>query len=125
VATEEAATEEAAVQTAALDMDLVSEGEKVFKKCKACHMVGEGAKNRVGPQLNGIIGRTIGTADGFKYSNTMAGMGEAGDVWTEESMAAFLANPKGYVKGTKMSFAGLKSDGDIAAINEYLKSFSQ
>lgn len=125
VATEEAATEEAAVQTAALDMDLVAEGEKVFKKCKACHMVGEGAKNRVGPQLNGIIGRTIGTADGFKYSNTMAGMGEAGDVWTEESMAAFLANPKGYVKGTKMSFAGLKSDGDIAAINEYLKSFSQ
>ena len=103
----------------------MSEGEKVYKKCKACHMVGEDAKNRVGPQLNGIMGRTIGSVEGFKYSNTMAGMGEAGDVWTEESMAAFLADPKGYMSGTRMSFRGIKSDDDLAAITAYLASFTE
>ena len=125
VATEEAVTEEAEVQAAALDMDLVSEGEKVFKKCKACHMVGDGAKNRVGPQLNGVMYRTKASVEGFKYSKTLKEMGEAGEVWNDETMAAFMADPKGYVKGTKMSFRGLKKDEDIAAITEYLKSFSQ
>jgi cytochrome c len=105
---------------AALDPALVAEGENVFKKCKACHQVGDGAKNRTGPQLNGIFGRAIGGVDGFKYSGTMAGMGGE---WTEETLAAFLADPRGYVKGTKMAFAGLKSDDEIAAVTAYLKSF--
>ena len=117
---EEVAEETAAV--AALDPALVEEGEKVFRKCKACHQVGDGAKNRTGPQLNGVIGRDIGGVDDFKYSRTMS---EMDGVWTEENMAAFLADPRGYVKGTKMSFAGLKSDEDIAAVTEYLKSFAQ
>ncbi|MBS0125344.1 c-type cytochrome [Thetidibacter halocola] len=116
----EAAAAPAEEAHAAIDPALVAEGENVFKKCKACHQVGDGAKNRTGPQLNGIFGRAIGGVDGFKYSGTMAGMGGE---WTEETLAAFLADPRGYVKGTKMAFAGLKSDEEIAAVTAYLKSF--
>ncbi|WP_425099702.1 c-type cytochrome [Tropicibacter sp. S64] len=117
-----AAEAPAPMETAALDADLVSAGEKVFKKCKACHQVGEGAQNRTGPQLNGVVGRDIGSVDGFNYSNTMAGMDGA---WDSEALHAFLANPKGYVKGTKMSFAGLRKDDELDAVVEYLKSVSQ
>jgi len=125
------ATEEAvpAAETAAaagdLDPELVAAGEKVFKKCAACHQIGEGAENKTGPHLNGVMGRTLGAVDGFNYSKTMAEMGASGTVWTEEAMAAFLAKPRDYVKGTKMSFAGLKKEDEIAAINAYLKSFAQ
>ena len=108
-----------------LDADLVAAGEKVFKKCKACHQVGDGAKNRTGPQLNAIIDRTLGSVEGFKYSKTLTEMGAGGTVWNDETLAAFLANPKAYAKGTKMSFAGLKKDSDVAAVTEYLRSFSQ
>ncbi|WGW03811.1 c-type cytochrome [Tropicibacter oceani] len=120
----EAPAAEAPAETAvaALDADLVAKGENVFKKCKACHQVGDGAKHRTGPELNGIYGRAIGGAEGFKYSKTMA---EMGGVWNEETLHAFLADPRGYVKGTKMSFAGLKSDEDLDAITEFLKSVSQ
>ena len=111
-----------AVETAALDADLVAEGEKVFRKCQACHMVGEGAKNRVGPHLTGVMGRPIGGLDDFRYSNVLAEMGEAGKTWTVEEMAAFLENPRGYAKGTKMAFAGLRKASEIDAIVEYLKS---
>src|SRR6056297_1801709 len=121
---EEAAAEPAAEETAALNPELVAAGEKLFRQCQACHQVGDGAKNRVGPQLNGVMGRTIGGVEDFRYSKTMAAMGEEGQVWDEESMAAFLADPRGYVKGTKMSYRGLKKDEDIAAMTEYLKSFS-
>lgn len=127
-AKEEAAAEpakEEAKQEAALDPALVEAGEAVFKKCKSCHQVGDGAKNKTGPQLNHVVGRTLGTEDGFKYSKTMKEMGEAGTVWNDETLHAFLAKPKDYVAKTKMSFAGLKSDEDIAAVIAYLKSFSQ
>lgn len=139
-ATTEAATTEAApaeaapaveapadtpAEVATLDPALVADGENVFKKCKACHQVGEGAKNRVGPALNGIVGHAAGQAEGFKYSNTLSDMGAGGLVWDEASLAAFLENPKGYVEKTKMSFAGLKKAEDRAAVIAYLKSFSQ
>ncbi|MDU8911195.1 c-type cytochrome [Aestuariicoccus sp. MJ-SS9] len=110
------------VTVAAIDEALAAEGEKVFRKCKACHQVGDGAKNRSGPQLNGIVGRAVGSADGFKYSSAMSGMG---GVWDEATLAGFLADPRGAVKGTKMAFAGLKSDEDIAAVTEYLKTFAE
>lgn len=100
-------------------------GEKVFKKCKACHQVGEGASNKTGPVLNGIVGRTLGTFEGFKYSNTMVEMGEAGTTWTDENLAAFLAKPKDFVAKTKMSFAGLKKDEEIADVIAYLHTFSE
>lgn len=126
-ATAAAPEEEATAPAAAgdLDMELVAAGEKVFKKCAACHQVGEGAENKTGPHLNGVIGRTLGSMEGFNYSKTMAEMGASGTVWTEETMAEFLSKPRDYVKGTKMSFAGLKKEDELAAINEYLKSFSQ
>ncbi len=109
-----------AEETPAQDPELVAAGEKVFKKCSACHQVGEGAKNRTGPHLNGIFGRTAGSVDGFRYSGAMTEAGEGGLVWTEETMAEFLTDPKAYIKRTKMSFVGLTKVEDIAAISAYL-----
>ena len=105
------------------DAELIAAGEKVFKKCKACHEIGDGAKNKSGPQLTGILGRTIGSVDGFRYSNAFKALMEEGRVWDEASLAAFLEKPKAYVKGTKMAFAGLKKKGDQEAIVAYLNSF--
>ena len=116
--------EEAAAAPAA-DPELVAAGEKVFRKCKACHQVGEGARNATGPQLNGIVGRAAGAVDGFKYSGTLAGMAGDGLVWNAETLAAFLADPRGYVKGTRMAFAGLKSEEEIAAVTAYLSTFGE
>ena len=123
-AEEPAATEPAATETAALDPAMVAEGEKVFKKCKACHQIGDGAKNRTGPILTGVVGRHAGAIDDFKYSKDMKKAGDEGLIWTEEELHAFLAKPKKYMKKTKMSFAGLKKDDDIKAVIAYLKSFN-
>jgi len=101
----------------------VAAGEKVFKKCKACHAVGENAKNKVGPQLNDLFGRVPGSIEGYKYSKAMVAYGEDGKVWDEEILTAYLAGPKKLVKGTKMSFSGLKKPDDIANILEYLETF--
>jgi cytochrome c2 len=122
--TEEPVQEEAPeVVAASFDADLAAQGEKVFKKCKACHQIGEGAKNRSGPILTGVVDNPAGVIDGFKYSKALMKMADAGLVWTEAELTAFLAKPKAYMKGTKMSFAGLKKESDQAAIVEYLKSF--
>ncbi|SMR71797.1 sulfur dehydrogenase subunit SoxD [Aliiroseovarius halocynthiae] len=117
--------EVAAPAVMALDEELVAKGEKVFKKCKACHKVGDKAKNGTGPILNGVFGRAAGTVDGFKYSKPMLAAAEGGLVWDETELSGYLANPRKYMKGTKMSFAGLKKDKDVAAILEFLKSHSQ
>ena len=114
----------AEVATAEINEELAAAGGKVFKKCKACHQIGEGATNRSGPQLNGLMGRAIGGVDGFKYSKVLTEMGASGIVWNDETLAGFLANPKAYAKGTKMSFVGLKKDSDVAAIIEYIKAES-
>ncbi|KGB81679.1 MFS transporter [Rhodovulum sp. NI22] len=118
-----AAEEPPAAETAALDPEMVAEGEKVFKKCKACHQVGEGAKNRTGPVLNGVFGRTAGMVDGFKYSKVMAAAADDGVVWDHETLSAYLENPKAYLPKNKMSFAGLKKEEDRAAVIAYLRSF--
>ena len=134
-AAEPAATEEpvaAAAQeeptaepvVAAADPALIAEGEKVFRKCKACHQVGDDAKNRSGPILNGVMGASAGHIDGFKYSKALMGKAEEGLVWTDETLAEFLAGPKAYIKGTKMGFAGLKKDDEIKAVIAYLATFS-
>lgn len=122
VAVVEEAPEE--IVLAAFDAELAEAGEKVFKKCKSCHMVGEGAKSRSGPHLNDLFGRPLGGIEGFRYSKTMEEMGAEGLVWNDETLAAFLAKPREYVNKTKMSFAGLKKDDDIKAVTEYLKSVS-
>ena len=98
-------------------------GEKVFNKCKACHMVGEGAKNRVGPVLNGVVGGPVAAVADFAYSDVFREKAAAGAVWTEEELAAFLASPRKYAKGTKMAFAGLRKGEEIADVIAYLATF--
>lgn len=100
----------------------VKAGEKVFKKCKACHMVGPKAKNRVGPVLNGIVGRESAQVEGYKYSKAMRA---AELTWDAETLANYLKNPRKAVKGTKMAFAGLKKDADLENITAYLAQFDE
>jgi len=93
-----------------------SSGEAVFRKCSACHKM-DGADG-VGPHLNGVVGRAKGSIDGFAYSEALLAM--AGDAWTPENIAAFVENPKGYMPGTKMAFAGLPDAEDQANLVAYL-----
>lgn len=120
-----ATPEPAAETTASADPALIAEGERQFKKCAACHKVGEGARNGTGPQLNGIVNRAAGTIDGFKYSKPLADMAAGGLVWDDAALHAFLENPKAFVKGTRMSFAGMKGEGDRAAVIAYLATFAE
>ncbi len=100
-------------------------GEKIFAKCKACHQVGDGAKNGVGPTLNGVIGRKAGTGEGFKYSAAMIAAGaEQNIVWTVENIDKYLENPRDFIKNNKMAFVGLKKPEERADVIEYLKKFS-
>lgn len=93
-------------------------GKKVFKKCKACHSLEEG-KKKIGPSLNGVIDRAAAAVDGFKYSKAMKG---SGLTWDEETLAKFLTKPKALVPKTKMSFAGIKKETDIANVIAYIKA---
>lgn len=95
-------------------------GEKVFAKCKACHQIGEGAKNAVAPQLNGLSGRKAGAADGYNYSEAMK---NSGITWDEASFKEFIKNPKAKVPGTKMIFQGLAADADQDNVWAYLAQF--
>lgn len=95
-----------------------AKGAKVYAKCKACHKLDEGA-NTVGPSLHMIMGRTAGTVAGFSYSAPMAEFGQA---WTPELVYEFLANPRKFMPGTKMSFAGLKKPADRANVISYIES---
>jgi len=107
--------------TPALASD-VTAGEKVFKKCKACHVVGS-AKHKTGPHLVKLFGRAAGTVDGYKrYSEAMK---SSGIVWNEETLHGYLEKPKAYVEGTRMIFAGLKKESDRANVIAYLKTFSE
>lgn len=108
-----------------LNEELVADGKKVFKKCKSCHKVGEGAKNSTGPHLNGIFGRAAASTVGFKYSKAMKAEAEAGLVWDDANLRKFLEKPKAMIKKTKMSFNGLKKQDQLDSIIEYLKSVSQ
>lgn len=100
-----------------------AKGEKVFNKCKACHAVGEDAKNRVGPVLNGVIGATAAQVEGYKYSKAMAEKGEEGMVWDEPTLTAYLTKPREVVPGTKMSFAGLRKESEIMDVLAYLAQY--
>jgi cytochrome c2 len=113
------------IEGPAVDLKLVTDGEKVFKKCKSCHQVGDRAKNKSGPILNGVVNRAAGSIEGFRYSRAMKAVAEGGLTWTGDELAAFLAKPKTYLKGTKMSFGGLRKEADQIAVIEYLKTFSR
>lgn len=103
------------------DPELVAAGEKAFKKCKACHQIGEGAENKTGPHLNGVLGRTAAGLEDFKkYSKGMKKAGEEGLVWNAETMAEYLEKPRSMIKGTRMSFAGFKKEEEIEAVIAYI-----
>ena len=98
-----------------------AEGAKVFKKCAACHSIAEGGANKIGPALWGVLGRKAGSLSDYKYSKAMAAYGKS---WSFEEMNGFLIKPKDWIKGTKMSFAGLKKASDIAAVILYMNENS-
>lgn len=101
-------------------------GETVFKKCRACHLVGPDAKHTVGPQLNNLIGRKAGSiADFASYSDQMKELGTKGLVWDDASLDKYLTNPKDLVPNGKMAFPGLSDKEDRADVIAYLKTFSK
>lgn len=100
-------------------------GEQLFRKdCAACHQIGEGAVNRVGPQLNGVFDRRAGSLASFSYSKGMLRMGADGLTWTLETLDAYLANPRSLVSGTRMSYRGMKEQQDRSALMAYLRTWS-
>ena len=99
----------------------LEEGEKIFKKCAACHSIAKGGGNKIGPALWGVIGRKAGALSDYKYSKSMAAYGKP---WSFEEMNGFLIKPKDWIKGTKMSFAGLKNEKERAAVILYMNKNS-
>lgn len=99
-------------------------GKKIFSKCKGCHQIGAGAKDRIGPHLNGIFGRRAGIHEGFAYSESMQRAGNDGLIWTAETLDAYIENPRALVSKTRMSFRGMKESDDRADLLAYLRDFS-
>lgn len=95
-------------------------GQKAFRICAACHNVGEGAKNKIGPALEGVVGRVAGGFPGFAYSPAMKKAGEGGLTWTPDQLAEYLADPKAKVPGNKMAFAGVKKQEDLDNLIAFL-----
>jgi cytochrome c len=95
-------------------------GEKVFTVCRACHQIGEEAKNAVGPVLNGVIGRKAGTYSGYSYSEANK---DSGITWDEETFRTYIKDPKAKVPGTKMIFIGIKDDQKISDLIAFLKQY--
>tara|TARA_B100000674_G_C37706948_1_gene853304 strand:- start:315 stop:860 length:546 start_codon:yes stop_codon:yes gene_type:complete len=104
---------------ALLAMGDLNHGEKVFKKCSACHQIAAGGKNMIGPNLWSVIGRSAGTVSDYKYSKAMVAYGKE---WTFEEMNSYLIKPQAYIKGTKMAFAGLRKEKDRASVILYMNS---
>ena len=100
--------------------DVVS-GEKVFKKCAACHSINKGGKNKIGPALYDVVGRKVGDISDYKYSKALAAYGKE---WTFEELNGFLIKPAKWVKGTKMAYAGLRKEKDRASVIKYLNENS-
>jgi cytochrome c len=98
----------------------VAAGEQSFKKCIACHAVGDGAQNKVGPELNGIDGRKAGTAEGYSYSDANK---TSGITWDEAAFKEYIKDPRARIPGTKMVFAGIKDEKEAGDLWAYLKQF--
>ena len=106
---------------ALLAMGDLAHGEKVFKKCSACHMIAAGGKNMIGPNLWNVIGRTAGSVSDYKYSKAMVAYAKE---WSFEEMNSYLIKPQAHIKGTKMAFAGLRKEKDRASVILYMNSKS-
>ena len=98
-------------------------GERVFRKCMACHLTGADANNRVGPVLNGVVGRPWGVIEGFKYSDYLVELGADDRTWTMALLTDYLRNPKDVIPKGRMAFAGLRKDDEIANVIYFLASF--
>jgi cytochrome c len=109
-----------AASTAAASAQDVAAGEQSFKKCLPCHSVGPGAKNKVGPELNGLDGRKSGTAEGFNYTEANK---NAGITWNESVFKEYIKDPRAKIPGTKMVFAGIKNEQEVNDLWAYLKQF--
>ncbi len=106
---------------ALLAMGNLAHGEKVFKKCSACHQIASGGKNMIGPNLWSVIGRTAGSVSDYKYSKAMIAYAKE---WSFEEMNSYLIKPQAYIEGTKMAFAGLRKEKDRASVILYMNSKS-
>jgi cytochrome c len=109
-----------AASTAAASAQDVAAGEQSFKKCLPCHSVGEGAKNKVGPELNGLDGRKAGEAEGFNYTESNK---NSGITWNESVFKDYIKDPRAKIPGTKMVFAGIKNEQEVNDLWAYLKQF--
>ena len=107
--------------SALLAMGSVEHGQKVFKKCSACHSVKEGGKNKIGPALYNVLGRNMAALEDYKYSKALIKFGKD---WTFQEMNAFLIKPQNYIKGKKMAFAGLKKEKDRASVILFMNKYS-
>ena len=114
-------TEEKVDIATLIAMGDITTGEKVFKKCAACHSIVKGGKNNIGPALYNVVGRDVGAVDDYKYSKALAAYGKA---WTFEELNGYLLKPAKWIKGTKMAFAGLRKEKDRASVILYLNQNS-
>jgi len=114
-------TEEKIDIAALMSMGDLAVGEKVFKKCAACHSIVKGGKNNIGPALYNVVGRQIGVVNDYKYSKALSGYGKK---WTFEELNGYLIKPAKWIKGTKMAFAGLRKEKDRASVILYLNQNS-
>ena len=115
------ATEDKIDIAALIAMGDIATGEKVFKKCAACHSIVKGGKNNIGPALYNVVGRDVGAVSDYKYSKALAAYGKA---WTFEELNGYLVKPAKWIKGTKMAFAGLRKEKDRASVILYLNQNS-
>ncbi len=114
-------TEDKVDITALMAMGDAVSGEKIFKKCAACHSIVKGGKNKIGPALYNVVGRQVGGVSDYKYSKALVAYGKS---WTLEELNGFLLKPAKWIKGTKMAYAGLRKEKDRASIIKYLNQNS-
>ena len=117
----EKVTEKIVDIAALMSLGDVTSGEKIFKKCAACHSIVKGGKNNIGPALYNVVGRKVGAVSDYKYSKALAGYDKA---WTFEELNGYLIKPAKWIKGTKMAFAGLRKEKDRASVIKYLNQNS-
>lgn len=115
----------ASTATGAAQSGSADSGQAVFRVCRACHLVGDNAKHAVGPMLNGIVGRSAGSAEGYSYSANLKELGAGGLMWTEQNLNRYIENPKSVVPNGKMAFPGVKDSAERADLIAYLKSLTK